>query len=175
MCAVQASAQSTELVQMFEVAFSRRMCCSRVERVSTKPRLPSASTVSPTRRTGHLPHIFVAGRKEAAIRAAELQADTDRLALADDDVRAHLARRFDRTERHRLGVDDDQKRARRLAFRGDVGEIRDAAENVGILDDDAARLGVHRQRVDVQLRGQRRRRVRRSSPVNFAIVFASET
>ena len=49
---VKASAQSPELVQMFEVAFSRRMCCSRVESVSTKPRLPSASTVSPQSRPG---------------------------------------------------------------------------------------------------------------------------
>ena len=34
-------------MQILLVAFSRRICCSRVERVSTKPRLPSASTVSP--------------------------------------------------------------------------------------------------------------------------------
>ncbi|MND06195.1 hypothetical protein D3C83_274410 [compost metagenome] len=47
-----ASAHSTELVQMFDVAFSRRMCCSRVLSVSTKPRLPSASTVSPHSRPG---------------------------------------------------------------------------------------------------------------------------
>ena len=49
---VKASAQRPELVQMFEVAFSRRMCCSRVDSVSTKPRRPSASTVSPQRRPG---------------------------------------------------------------------------------------------------------------------------
>ena len=41
-----------ELVQMLLVAFSRRMCCSRVESVSTKLRRPSASTVSPARRPG---------------------------------------------------------------------------------------------------------------------------
>jgi lysyl-tRNA synthetase class II len=38
------------LVQMFEVARSRRMCCSRVDRVRTKPRFPSTSTVWPTSR-----------------------------------------------------------------------------------------------------------------------------
>jgi hypothetical protein len=48
----KARAQRPELVQMFEVAFSRRICCSRVESVSTKPRFPSASTVSPHRRPG---------------------------------------------------------------------------------------------------------------------------
>ncbi len=47
-----ASALSAWAVQMFEVAFSRRMCCSRVWRVSTKPRLPSASVVSPAIRPG---------------------------------------------------------------------------------------------------------------------------
>ena len=49
---VKARQQSPEFVQMFEVALSRRMCCSRVESVSTKPRRPSASTVSPHRRPG---------------------------------------------------------------------------------------------------------------------------
>ena len=39
-------------MQIFEVAFSRRMCCSRVARVSTNPRLPLRSTVCPTRRPG---------------------------------------------------------------------------------------------------------------------------
>ena len=37
---------------MFEVAFSRRMCCSRVARVKTKPRLPLRSVVCPTNRPG---------------------------------------------------------------------------------------------------------------------------
>ena len=37
---------------MFEVAFSRRMCCSRVWSVSTNPRLPSMSLVSPAIRPG---------------------------------------------------------------------------------------------------------------------------
>src|SRR3546814_8226739 len=49
---LKASAQSPELVQILLVAFSRRICCSRVESVSTKPRLPLASTVSPHRRPG---------------------------------------------------------------------------------------------------------------------------
>jgi hypothetical protein len=37
---------------MFDVAFSRRMCCSRVCSVRTNARRPSASTVSPTMRPG---------------------------------------------------------------------------------------------------------------------------
>src|SRR5664279_2890081 len=47
-----ARALSACAVQMFEVAFSRRMCCSRVCSVSTKPRRPSTSTVSPAIRPG---------------------------------------------------------------------------------------------------------------------------
>src|SRR3546814_1153073 len=48
----KASAHRPLLVQMLLVALSRRICCSRVESVSTKPRLPSASTVSPHSRPG---------------------------------------------------------------------------------------------------------------------------
>ncbi len=51
-CTVKASAHRPELVQMFEVAFSRLMCCSRVDNVRTQPRLPSTSVVSPTSRPG---------------------------------------------------------------------------------------------------------------------------
>src|SRR6185312_15322369 len=49
---VKASAHSPELVQMLLVAFSRRICCSRVDSVSTQPRRPSTSTVWPARRPG---------------------------------------------------------------------------------------------------------------------------
>ncbi len=49
-----ASAFSACEVQMLCVAFSRRMCCSRVCSVSTKPRLPSTSRVSPAMRPGIL-------------------------------------------------------------------------------------------------------------------------
>ena len=49
---VAISAISAWLVQMFEVAFSRRMCCSRVESVRQKARLPRESVVWPTSRPG---------------------------------------------------------------------------------------------------------------------------
>src|SRR3972149_1221142 len=39
---------------MLEVAFSRRMCCSRVASVRQKPRSPLESVVWPTRRPGML-------------------------------------------------------------------------------------------------------------------------
>ena len=46
------TASSTCAVQMLEVAFSRRMCCSRVCKVKRYAGLPSASTETPTSRPG---------------------------------------------------------------------------------------------------------------------------
>ena len=48
----KASAQRPELVQILEVAFSRRICCSRVCNVRRYARLPRASMDTPTRRPG---------------------------------------------------------------------------------------------------------------------------
>jgi hypothetical protein len=77
-------------VQMLLVARSRRMCCSRVASVSTKPGWPFLSTVSPTMRPGHLLEIFaiVAAGEEAHARAAELGRQAERLPSADRDVHA---------------------------------------------------------------------------------------
>ena len=136
---VKASAQRPELVQMFEVAFSRRMCCSRVERVRTKPRLPSASTVSPHSRPGICRDIFARG-EQADVGAAEIQRIADRLALADDDVGAHLAGRLHQAERHGLGEHGDQQRAVGVAGLGDRREVAQVAEHVRLLDDDAGRV-----------------------------------
>ena len=66
-----ASAFSACAVQMLWVAFSRRMCCSRVCRVSTKPRLPSASSVSPAIRP-HLAYEALAAAKNLN-EAAEVE------------------------------------------------------------------------------------------------------
>src|SRR3546814_19321202 len=41
----------------------------------------------------HLADIFLLAREQAQIRPAKLQADADGLALAHDDVRAHMPRR----------------------------------------------------------------------------------
>ena len=111
---------------------------------------------------GHLADEFLAGREQADIGPAELQADADRLALADDDVGAHLARRLDQAERDRLGHHRDQQRALGMGRVGDRLEVGDPAEDVGILDHHRAGLVVDRgdQRVGVGRRFERR--VRRS-------------
>ena len=142
----KASAQRPELVQMLLVAFSRRMCCSRVESVSTKPRLPSASTVSPQRRPGIWRMNSLLRRHQADIGAAEVERVADRLALADDDVGAERAGRLEEAERDDLGDDDDQQRA---GVVGEVRELLDVAERaveVGRLDDDGGGVVVDRHR-----------------------------
>ena len=72
----------------------------------------------------HLAHELLARREQADIGAAEVQRVADRLALADDDVGAHLARRLQQAERHRLGDHHDQQRA------GGVGRLGDLATSV---------------------------------------------
>ena len=90
----------------------------------------------------HLADMLLAAGEQADIGAAELQPDADRLAFANDDVRAHLARRADQAERDRLGNDGDQQRARSVRRFGDRRQVGDPAEDVGILDDDGAGLAV---------------------------------
>jgi hypothetical protein len=89
---VKASAAEPELVQMLDVAFSRRMCCSRVDRVSTKPRRPSASTVSPPGGPASGARISGAWRTEPDIGPPKLSPLPMRLALAHHDVGAHARR-----------------------------------------------------------------------------------
>ena len=100
---------------MLCVAFSRRMCCSRVCRVSTKPRLPSTSRVSPAMRPGILRMKRSAAAKKPNDRAAEVEPVAERLALAHADV--HAAARpagLRIAERQRVG--GARRAARRCAW-----------------------------------------------------------
>ena len=145
---------------MLLVAFSRRICCSRVESVSTKPRRPSASRVSPHKPPRHLADVFLLAAEQPDVGPAELQPDADRLAFADDDVGAHFARRLDRAERDRFGHDRDQQRLLGLACLRQRRQIVDPAEDVGILHHDAAGVVVDpRDQVgEIGLGRQRRHR-----------------
>ena len=98
------SASSAWLEQMFDVAFSRRMCCSRACSVSTKPRLPSRSTVWPTMRPGMRRIQLLGDGEVAAGRPAQRSRDAERLGIADDDVSAELAWRFEQPERERIAL-----------------------------------------------------------------------
>ena len=145
---VKASAQRPELVQMLLVAFSRRICCSRVDRVSTKPRRPSASTVSPTSRPGIWRTNFSRVANRPRYGPPKFSALPSDWPSAGDDVGAHLARRLDQAQRHRLGHHDDQQRARRVAGLGERRRVAHLAEEAGILHHDAGGLGVDRARRD---------------------------
>src|SRR3954465_633916 len=119
-----ARAFSAWAVQMLWVAFSRRMCCSRACSVSTNPRLPSASRVSPAVRAGIFrverpggpvdPAGQLAGgalgrREEPKRRAPEVEPVAERLALSHGDVDAVLAGRLEDAERHRVDGAHDHR------------------------------------------------------------------
>ena len=101
---------------MLWVAFSRRMCCSRVCSASTKPRRPSTSVVSPAIRPG----IRRRCSSVAAKKPNEGPPKSSRLPSGwpspDRDVDAALAGRAQDAERDRVDRGDAQ-RARLVARR----------------------------------------------------------
>ena len=117
---------------MLLVAFSRRMCCSRVDSVSTKLRRPSASTVSPARRPGIWRTNSGARREQADIGAAEVQRIADRLAFADGDVGAHLTGRARQRRAQPASVKTAISRAPRACAASAIGrQVARIAEEVG--------------------------------------------
>ena len=145
MWTVNASAHSPLLVQMFEVAFSRRICCSRVRQRQHEAAPPVGIDGLATQPPRHLADMLLATGEQPQIRPAEVKAVADGLPLGDDDVGPHLAGRPDQPERYYLGNDDDQQRPRRVAGSGERRQIGDATEDVGVLHDDAAGVLVDRR------------------------------
>ncbi len=125
---------------MLLVAFSRRMCCSRVDSVSTQPRRPSASTVSPASRPGIWRTNFSRRGEQADIGPAEIQRVADRLALRRDDVGAHLARRRD------AGRATRSRSRPRSAARPWRGRPRRAASQIADLAEEARGSARRRRR-----------------------------
>ena len=141
---VAASAARPELVQMLDVAFSRRMCCSRVERVSTKPRRPCLSTVAPQIRPGICRTWASRVAKKPGAGPPKFIAFPKRLERADRDVGAERAGRLQEPERDRLRRGGDGERAGPLREPGDLGQRLDDAEEVGPARDDAGGVRVER-------------------------------
>ncbi len=135
---VAMSATSAWLVQMLEVAFSRRMCCSRVESVSTKPRRPCLSFVSPTRRPGiwrtYFSFAAITPQKGPPIAGGHAEG----LRLHDDDV--GFDGRADDAERGSFRNGDDQQRALFLDDLCDGGDVFNHAEEIGRLHEHAGGL-----------------------------------
>ena len=109
---VKASTQRPELVQMFEVALSRRICCSRVESVSTIAAPPFGIDGLAAEPSGHLAQIFRLRGEQADIGPA-----IDRGRCRSTGLRRPRCRRPWRpaaetsAERHGLGEHGDQQRA----------------------------------------------------------------
>ena len=139
---VAPKAHKVWLVQIFEVAFSRRICCSRVAKVKTNPRRPSLSTVSPTSLPGRLRTNFFWQAKKPKAGPPRL-IGTPRLCPSPTAISAPKSPgRLEQPERDRLGGDGDQLRSCFRARGLDRREIFDGAKKVGITDHDAHRLRV---------------------------------
>ena len=134
---------------MFEVAFSRRMCCSRVCSVSTKPRRPSTSTRLARDPPGHPPQVLLARGEQAEGRAAEVEAVAERLALADGHVDAAFAGGREDAERDRVDLRHDDRagaagRAGCLGGGAERGRVLDGAVEVRLREDRRAGVAVDR-------------------------------
>ena len=133
---------------MLEVAFSRRMCCSRVCSVSTNPRRPSTSVRLPRDAPRHPAQIVLARREEAKGGAAEVEAVAERLALPHSNVDAAFSRRREDAEHDRVDLGDRDQLLATLALGGggQRGGVLDGAVEVGLGEDRRARVLVDRRR-----------------------------
>ena len=76
-------ASSTCAVQMLLVAFSRRMCCSRVCRARRSAGRPAVSVLTPTRRPGSARACASRVARKRGVRAAEAHRHAEALGRAD--------------------------------------------------------------------------------------------
>ena len=130
------TASSTWAVQMLLVAFSRRICCSRVCSAMRRARLAAAVDRDADDPAGHGALVGVAGGEERGVRPAIAHRHAEALGRAEGDVGAQLAGRGraapapgDRWRRWRgrpapwSGVDDGARVADR-ARRAGIGQQR---------------------------------------------------
>jgi hypothetical protein len=96
---------------MFELAFSRRMCCSRVCSAMRSARLPRASIETPMMRPATDALVFVPGGKKGGVRTPETERDAETLRRSEGDVGTHFARRAEQHQRHQVGGDGDDAAA----------------------------------------------------------------
>ncbi len=132
-------ASSVWFVVMFDVAFSRRMCCSRVCRVRTIAALARGVDRLADDPPRHAADVVGAARDEAVVRAAVGLGVPRALALADRERAAVVARRLEHAERDEVDVRDRQ-RSGVVRGRGDVRGRLEATEEVRLLEDDRRRV-----------------------------------
>ncbi len=102
-------ASSACAVQMLLVAFSRRMCCSRVPSASRKRGLAARIFGHADDAAGHLAFECVARGEERRVRSAVAERHAETLRAADGDVRAEFAGRLEQRERQQIRRDRDQR------------------------------------------------------------------
>ena len=123
----------SSLVQMLLVAFSRRMCCSRVCSVSTQHRLPRRSVVWPTRPAGHAAEELLAAGDNAQVRPAVGPWDCPAIGLRPRRISVRYSPgRLSRSDTDRIDGRDQQG----PGLVGDFGKrfhIFQAAEKVRML------------------------------------------
>ena len=126
-------------VQMLLVAFSRRICCSRVW--SARRRAGRAARIfgDADDAAGHLAFESVARGEERGVRSAVTQRHAETLGAADGDVRAEFAGRFEQSQASR-SVATVTKAPAAWALLDEGGVIVDRAVRVGILDAGRRRL-----------------------------------
>ena len=112
-------------MQMLLVAFSRRMCCSRVCSASRYAGCAVGVPGDADQPAGQLPLQPGPDRHEAGVRAAEAERHAEALRRADHHVRAPLARRAEQGQREQVGGHrDDRAAAVRLRHRGECARGR---------------------------------------------------
>ena len=138
------TASRTCAVQMFEVAFSRRMCCSRVCSAKRKPGVPSRSLETPTSRPGKRAFQPGADGDEARVRSAVEQRYAEPLAGPDSDVGTPLPRRRRQRQGHQVAGRDHHGAA-------GVRTIRDRPQLLGAGEPTAGAGGLHEHGEQVDL------------------------
>ena len=160
-------ASSTCAVQMLDVAFSRRMCCSRVCSARRSAGPPVGVGADADEAARHERGRALVGGDERGVRTAEPHRHAEALGRTDGDVGAELAGRDGQHARQQVGGDDgdpaevvDLRRWRRASRRTRPGRRRQAEQRaeaavaaidgVDVADDelDADRLGPGAQHGD---------------------------
>jgi len=126
------TARRTCAVQMFDVALSRRMCCSRVPRASRIAGFAVDILGNTDEAAGHLALELVFRCKKAGVRSAKAHGYAEALGRADRDVGAKFAGRSQQGQCEQIRRDDGES-ASGVRRREESFEIMDRSAGVRVL------------------------------------------
>src|SRR3954471_12952266 len=101
------TASSTCAVHTLLVAFSRRMCCSRVCSAIRSAGFPSAPRGTPLLAAGQQALEFISRREKGGVRTAKAHRHAEALRAADADVGTPFPWRGEKHEAHQIRRGDD--------------------------------------------------------------------